>query len=489
MAARPLPKPSILQAPTRASGVCALVDLLPGGSIARVALFEPAAARPIVDHAPSPDLPTAPPPIPAPLPVSIPIPAPPPPAPLQVRPDLLQAIANQRGFGFPGIDARPPAALSEPLQQAFTEARPDAVTDETDLLRLVREEAILVAQILADGLELWLRFVTQYRRELKTQPPPESELRPISLRCRDLLEECHLAEDDRILVAINSGVPRGVRARLCRWVRNQQDAPAPQRAAAQALEPIRARIVLRNLRMAARTSKTAYSSGLSWGERYLAAVTGLIRALDTWEPEGAGSYQTYARHWQKARVGKLALKYGHPACRPSWLNEQAINVQRALDQGIIEKKPERCDVAFVREVASTAVADPNAVERTLLPWWVVEEDVERMADLLAPVELTPAERTHAAKQWMRLDVAMDHLGREHNGKRQRHVMEERLGLNGARQRTLADIGKEIGLSRERVRQIEREAIVGLRKTLGLPLNYSPDGSTRPTSSGSPSSSS
>lgn len=454
--------------------VATIVMLLPGRSVSTAALARPQAAS------------AEPPPLTATATEAAPTTPPP---PLCARPDLLQAIADRRGFGFTGIEARPHAEeLLDPIRSALEGAQPDPEADRRDLDQIVGSEARLTGEILAEGFDLWTRFTTEYRRELKTQPPCEAEARIVAARCRSLLTGPDLTTAS-LIAALNPAVPRGVRARLCRWVYAQDDARPDWRAASDQIEALRAGVVLRNMPFAWRGARMAYASGLSWTERTLAGVTGLMRALDTWEPDGAGNFQTYARHWLKARVHKLALEHGHPARRSNWLSEQTMRVQQAVDAHARMGEPTEWTIDQIRTVAVEAGGEAGAVERSLLPWWGDEDDPERLEDLLGPYEPSPDAVREAEEHWSRMEAALRQMEHQHNGVRRRHVVEHRFGGPETPHQTLSEIGRGLELSRERIRQIEREALVALRHLLGLPMAYPPEANTSPTSSDSPSSSS
>lgn len=455
--------------PAEPSPAQTLSDLLGAGSVVRAALAPPATAPPAE---PSPPLHVVRPPDPLPA----------------VPQDLLQAIADRRGFAFLGVEPGSPVEQLEPLRIALRDSVPSADADRVDVQRLVEDEAILTATVLAHHLDLWQRFVADYNPRLKNKPPGEAEVARLSGRCAALLSDLSKPDTNDLVQALQPAMPRGVRARLCRWVGRQTDAPASLREAAQALTPVRARIIQRNLRNTSRWAKLAYTGGLSWSERTLAAVTGLMRALDTIEPDGAAGYQTYARHWVKARVHRLALDHGHPSRRSNHLNEVAMRVWAAADGWAREGGEPVLTVEQVRELAVNAGEQPAAVERALLPHWGVETDPERLDGLPDAYEPNSEELARAELRWARFEQALDELEQMHNGARKRWVLEERLGLRTAR-RKLSDLGKEAGLSRERIRQIEREATVDVRNRLELSRTYPTEDSDSPTSSESPSSSS
>jgi len=85
----------------------------------------------------------------------------------------------------------------------------------------------------------------------------------------------------------------------------------------------------------------------------------------------------------------------------------------------------------------------------------------RMSAMLADGEQThPEERIYAEQVRGLVLEAMDRLD-----DRERHIIRNRFGLLGGKELTLEEIGKSLGLSRERVRQLEREAKVKIREFL------------------------
>lgn len=484
------------QPPAAGRAPTLLTGFLPGSFVLGAALQDPpsvvvAQERPerSAEPAPEPGLQQSP-PAPDALAETLPVAAASPTRRTSPPRELLQAIADRRGFAIGGIEPQPVAEQLEPIQAGLRSIFPSPEQDRADILQLVEREAVLTAQILVHHQDLWARFVSGYNPKLKTQPPSAAETNKARARCADALAAPTPIAPALFLSALQPGPVRGVRARLCRWVRAQADAAPELVGASNELEGIRARVVLRNLRAASRWSRHAYTAGLSWSERTLAAVTGMMRALDTIEPDGAAGYHTYARHWVKARVHKLALDHGHVARRSNHLSEVAMRLQAMADAAVARGGGPTLRTEELRYLALAAGETLPNIERVLLPWWVEEDDPERLDQMLGAEGLDPQREAQAVEQWFRLERGLRTLEATHGGVRKRRVLELRLGLGPTGKRVkLSVIGEQMGVGRERIRQIESEALAALSDLLALPLAQPLEVNDRPTSSGSPSPSS
>jgi RNA polymerase nonessential primary-like sigma factor len=189
---------------------------------------------------------------------------------------------------------------------------------------------------------------------------------------------------------------------------------------------------------------------------------GLLRAAKRFDPERGIRFSTYARWWVRAQMTRAIDHTGRPVRLPGCAVEQQRNLRKARkrfeDNGTpftvedlaeevgIDAKRARLLLSQGDTISIDEPVEGGARPRSLEHFLTDDSAVEPDKDAIASQEIT------------RMVGALDDVLTE----RHRYVLSRRYGLDDDEFRTLSDVGKEMGLSRERVRQIEREALSRLR---------------------------
>ena len=190
---------------------------------------------------------------------------------------------------------------------------------------------------------------------------------------------------------------------------------------------------------------------------------GLLRAAKRFDPDRGIRFSTYARWWVRAQMTRAIDHTGRPVRLPGCAVEQTRNLRKAIKRfeaagmpyGIAELADE---VGIDKERAELLLSQGNTIS--------LEQPVDDgprprpLERFLSDVDaVQPDGEAIQAQELARMHEAFDMVLTD----RQRFVLTRRYGLEDGEFRTLSEVGKEMGLSRERVRQIEREALIRLRE--------------------------
>jgi len=182
--------------------------------------------------------------------------------------------------------------------------------------------------------------------------------------------------------------------------------------------------------------------GVPFEDLYGEGALALVQAVDNYDPDRGMQFSTYATWWIKAAIRRAAMAQSRPVRIP----ESIWNRAGELSAGLSEEEREEVE-RFLRPAASleSSVGGRMAPLEELLPDPLAEDPAEEVA------------REDARR---RLADALATLP-----ERERVVLSERAGFDGE-PRTLTDIGKALGVSRERARQLHEAAVKKLRGKRG-----------------------
>ena len=231
-------------------------------------------------------------------------------------------------------------------------------------------------------------------------------------------------------------------------------------------ESARHRMIESNLRLVVKIARRYINRGLPLLDLIEEGNLGLIHAVKKFDPERGFRFSTYATWWIRQTIERAIMNQSRTVRLPIHIIKDINSVLRASRS-----------LRHSQENSPTPAEIAEFMEREV-------EDVERLLALhnrvtigssggagtsenRGPLDTLPALREAEPSQCAQRDRVHDILDRwvfKLNDK-QRAVVERRFGLHGYRRLTLEEIGQEIGVTRERVRQIQLDALKNLRSMM------------------------
>lgn len=237
------------------------------------------------------------------------------------------------------------------------------------------------------------------------------------------------------------------------------------RKALKGCEQSRKRMIESNLRLVVKISRRYINRGLPLLDLIEEGNLGLIRAVEKFDPERGFRFSTYATWWIRQTIERAIMNQTRVIRLPIHVVKELnvyLRASRELSQQLdheptAEEIAEHLDVdveavtkmlALNERVASMDTPIGANSDRTLVDT-VEDTTVNDPVDVLQNDNMTSS-----------LDGWLDDLSEKH-----REVLTRRFGLRGHETSTLEEVGREIGLTRERVRQIQVEALKRLRSIM------------------------
>lgn len=227
----------------------------------------------------------------------------------------------------------------------------------------------------------------------------------------------------------------------------------------------REQLIRSNLRLVVNIAKKYSGRGLTLGDLIEEGNLGLMRAVDTFDPDHGVRFSTYSAWWIKQSIKRAILSNSQPIHIPTYMVE-LINQWRQ----VYTEQESRLGRTVSLDEMATAMKVPLRKARAIREIVQVVDQgfqydsTEQDAGLDEAIEddtiITPDEYLGSNEQIQKALELLDEID-----SREAEVLRLRFGLRGGEPLTLKQIGKVLGLTRERVRQLQKSALDQLNELL------------------------
>ena len=235
-------------------------------------------------------------------------------------------------------------------------------------------------------------------------------------------------------------------------------------AAVEEMAAVREKIVCANLLLVASVvmQYRSYTPSLSLLDLMQEGSIGLMKAVEKFDLQKGCKFGTYAYWWIRQRVQRALAQQSHTIRLPCYIGavrESIMAVQRRLTREL-EREPSIRETALAMGIDEGRVVEilQGAKGAISLASPFFESTDTTLSDMLADEShATPEEELLCLSKRESLEKVLNTLT-----PRQKTVIQLRYGLTDGKEYTLAEVGQQLGISRERVRQIQEEALGKLR---------------------------
>jgi RNA polymerase primary sigma factor len=227
-------------------------------------------------------------------------------------------------------------------------------------------------------------------------------------------------------------------------------------------ETARAALADANLRLVVSVARRYANRGVPLIDLIQEGNLGLLRAVEKFDWRRGFKFSTYATWWIRQAVSRAIADDARTIRIPVHLYDVVNRMARISSQLHQElgREPTDAEVAAALHLSTDRVRELNQVlpQPVSLDGFVGDDQDTPLSDMVADDDATTIESV--AEQRLLADRVRDTL--QTLTPRERRVIELRFGLVGDKDETLTSIGREIGVTRERIRQIESKALRKLR---------------------------
>lgn len=228
----------------------------------------------------------------------------------------------------------------------------------------------------------------------------------------------------------------------------------------------RERMITANLRLVVKLATDYANLGLPLLDLVSEGNIGLMKAVERFDPQKGGKLSTYAAWWIKQSIKRALANQGRTIRVPVHQIEKIAKVRRLIERLTAELGREPTDEELADEVGlsgpQVSALKSSGIQPTSLDAPIGKDDGETLfGDMLSDEAAEdPLEYLEGKDARAMLGGVLKVLTA-----RERDIIKLRYGLGGGRERTLEEIGTKLGITRERIRQIQMVALKKMRREM------------------------
>jgi RNA polymerase primary sigma factor len=217
-------------------------------------------------------------------------------------------------------------------------------------------------------------------------------------------------------------------------------------------------LVLANQRLVVHIAGRYINRGLPFLELIQEGNLGLMRAVEKFDHRRGYKFSTYGTWWIRHAISRAIANQSRTIRLPVHIRDEIRRLVAESQRYVMEcgREPTTEELATRLQIPVERVVEIMEASRKTLRWELpVGEDGETELGNLIPDKeaLTPFDEVSNKGQWERIIKVMNNLR-----DRELEVVRRRFGLDGQMPQTLDQVGRKLGITRERVRQIQAQAI-------------------------------
>ncbi|NIO06171.1 MAG: sigma-70 family RNA polymerase sigma factor [Proteobacteria bacterium] len=275
---------------------------------------------------------------------------------------------------------------------------------------------------------------------------------------KDILEDLYTGLREQVDPIKRGGVTShsaGARQRL-------KDLLSAVRKSQQQVEQTKHQFVRANLRLVIKIARQYMNRGLSLSDLIQEGNIGLMKAVDKFDYQRGHKFSTYASWWILQRITRAIAEQSRTIRVPVHVLEIETKVAKTFRSLLSQlgRKPTHWEIAEAANIPLEKVKKVSLVrmeQPTSLDAHVGDTDTE-FGDFIADEDaVSPLEKTIQANLTMEIKGILASLS-----PREAEILRMRFGIDECREYTLAELGFQFGISRERIRQIENAALRKLK---------------------------